>query len=301
MNEFDSKFLKTLSGSTMYAFFCFWNPIFASIIINQDWILYIVELHLIFKPWRLFMIVCGVPSVICGIVMLFMPESPKFTFSNGDEQKTLRILETMYKCNTGKSIQSFEVISLMKDDEFEENNKKRSSNFIQFVWSQTVPLFQRPHIQSLLKLCFIQFCVMNSSNGFWTFFPEIVHKISIWKQDATHVSSTICQILDSEKSMSTTNTTICITKLETSAYENIYILNSLYVIGWLVIALIINRLGKLSIIATLLFTCGTCAFAIIFVDKPLIANYLYVMLLCVGLSMTVVNASTVELFPTKFR
>lgn len=285
----------------MHGVFCYWNPIFASIIINQDWILYIKGLDLIFKPWRLFLIVCGMPSVICGLVMVFMPESPKFTFSNGDELKTIKILERMYTCNTGRSRECFGVISLMKDEEFEEN-KTKSNNFLGFVVSQTVPLFKFPHLKNLLTLCFIQFCIFNSSNGFWTFFPEITNKISLWEQDSSHITSTICQILEDTKNVSMSNdTTFCVTKLETSTYENLFILNCFYFFGWLIIALIINRLGKLIILSTLLFTSSICGLSLIFVNQPVISSYLYVILLAVGLAMTVVNASTVELFPTKFR
>lgn len=233
--------------------------------------------------------------------MLFMPESPKFTFSKGDEQKTLKILERMFTCNTGKSPESFGVISLKKDEEFEESTGKRSNSFIHFVWTQTVPLFKHPHKKNLLTVCFIQFCIFNTSNGFWTFFPEISNKISLWKRDSSHVSSTICQILDDERMTSMSNGTICITKLEPSAYENLFILNCFYFFGWLLIALIINRLGKLTIIVTLLFTSGICGFSLIFIEIPLAANYLYMVLLAVGLGMSVMNASTVELFPTKFR
>lgn len=287
----------------MYAVFCFWNPIFASIFINQDWTIYIKPLDLLFKPWRLFLIVCGTPSVICGLVMLFMPESPKFTFSNGDEQKTLKILERMYALNTGKSCESFDVTSLMKDEEFGENNNKKSTNFFYFMWTQTIPLFKYPHLKNILTVCFIQFCILNASNGFWTFFPEITNKISIWQKDSSHFASTVCQILGDTKIISngTLVDTLCVTKLETSAYDNIFILGFVYCFGWLFIALIINRIGKITIISTLLFSCGICAISLIFIDQPLVSSYLYITLLGVGLTMSVVNACTVELFPTKLR
>lgn len=287
-------------GSFMYGFFCFWNPIFAWIIINQDWIFYIDALDLYFKPWRLFMIVCGIPSVLCGIVMLFMPESPKFTFSNGNEQETIKILQRVYTWNTGKPGDTFEVASLMKDDEYEEKTKEKP-NLFRFMWTQTVPLFKYPHLKNILTVCFIQFCIFNSSNGFWTFFPEITNRIAIWESDASHVSSTVCQILDDTQVTPNGNATLCVLKLENSVFQNVFILNCIYCFGWLFLSLIINRVGKLIIITTLLFTCGICGFCLIFVDQPMVSNYLYIVLLAVGLALTVLNAATVELFPTKLR
>jgi len=207
----------------------------------------------------------------------------------------------MYAWNTGRSRESFDVISLMKDGEFDESSKKKSTNFFRFMWTQTIPLFKPPHLKNTLTVCFIQFCILNSSNGFWTFFPEIANRIAIWKSEPSHVTSTVCQILDDTFLLPNGNGTLCITKLETSAFENVYILNTVYTLGWLLIALIINRVGKLSIITTLLFGCAICAFSLIFINQPLISSYLYIVLLAVGLAMTVMNASTVELFPTSLR
>ena len=126
----------------MFAATCFWNPIFASIIINQSWSFYIAPLDLDFKPWRLFLIVCGIPSVVCALCMLFlMPESPKFTFSHGDEKKTLKILKKIYCCNTGNSKLLYKVKTLVKDEEFQEKNMEKL-NFFQFMWSQTCSALQ---------------------------------------------------------------------------------------------------------------------------------------------------------------
>lgn len=290
-----------LKGSFTFGAFCFWNPIFASIIINQDWIIYISPLDLLFKPWRLFMIVCSIPSVLCGLVMLFMPESPKFTFSQGNEERTLTILERVYICNTGKSRESYDVQSLLKDEEFAEKEKKQT-NLFYFMWTQTVPLFKHPHLKNTLTACFIQFCIFNSSNGFWTFFPEITNRIAIWQSDPSHISSTVCQILDDTKTSTSGNgTLLCVTRLETSAFENVYILNCIYCFGWLFLSLIIDRVGKLIIITTVLFTCGSCGLSLIFVELPIVSSYLYIILLAVGVALTVLSASTVELFPTRLR
>lgn len=246
------------------------------------------------------MIICGIPSVLSGCVMLFMPESPKFTFSHGDEQRTMQILRQIYAWNTGKPAESFAVASLIKDEDFGEKRQKKT-NLFHFMWTQTVPLFKHPHLRNTLTTCFIQFCIFNSSNGFWTFFPEITNRIAIWQSDPSHASSTVCQILDDTIIIPNDNSTLCVTKLATSAFENVFILNTIYCVGWLFLSLIINRVGKLIIITTLLFSCGICGFSLIFVDQPTVSSYLYIILLSVGLSLTVMNASTVELFPTKLR
>ena len=291
----------------MYAVFCFWNPIFASIILNQDWTFYISPLDLVFKPWRFFMLICGLPSVVCAVVtLLVMPESPKFIFSHGDEEKTLKVLQKVFSWNTGKLQSSFEVTTLVRDEEFQESLENKPNGLLTFMWSQTVPLFKHPHLTNTLKICFIQFCIFNSSNGFWTFFPEITNRIALWEaSNRVHSGATVCEILDDTKVLSNYNQTIdssiCLSKLEASAFQNAFFLNFLYFFGWLFLAFIINRVGKLIILTSLLYSCGITAFALMFVKVSTISNYLYIILLTVGLALTVLNASTVELFPTKVR
>lgn len=50
-----------------------------------------------------------------------------------------------------------------------------------------------------------------------------------------------------------------------------------------------------------LAVCGACGIAIVFVNLPMVAIYLYVALLLCGLGINVLSAATVELYPTKLR
>lgn len=50
-----------------------------------------------------------------------------------------------------------------------------------------------------------------------------------------------------------------------------------------------------------LFICGVSGIAAVFVQVPMLAIYLYVVLLLCGLSVPVVNAATVDLYPTNSR
>lgn len=56
-------------------------PLIAWVVINQHWSFVIPILQVNYKPWRLFMLTCGLQSFLCGITLIFFPESPKFTFA----------------------------------------------------------------------------------------------------------------------------------------------------------------------------------------------------------------------------
>lgn len=298
------RILSLYLASILYGVICLLNPLFGVLFINQEWSFYIESLDLVYKPWRVFMIICGLPSVLCAIAMqIFIPESPKFTFHQGDDAKTLEILTRIYKMNTGKSEEHFKVTSLIRDNNSIET---KPMNLLRFMWSQTAPLFKHPHLKNTLTACFIQFCIFNTSNGFWTFFPEITNRIAIWRSDPSHVSSTVCRILDDTKFIPKFNETsvddsLCVTKLELSTYGNAFMLISMYILGYLLIAAIINRTGKLVTISVILFGSAVASFLLIIVDAPLTLPYIYIWMLSVGISANVVNASTVELYPTNLR
>lgn len=234
-------------------------------------------------------------------MIVYIPESPKFTFAQGDETRTLEILQKIFAQNTGKPASEYEVKSIDKDKEFVESVVK-DSNFFKFMWTQTVPLFKKPHLKNTLTACFLQFTICLTSNGFNTFFPEILNKVYLWlESDPMHLTSTVCQIIDHQGLGSTNSTVTCLTKLEPNTFLNVTTVILLHLIGWSVISVIINRVGKLIIIVSIMFTGATCAILLIFIEIPMVSTYLYTLLLAVGVNMSVVNSSTVELFPTSLR
>ncbi|XP_037025575.1 synaptic vesicle glycoprotein 2A-like [Bradysia coprophila] len=292
-----------LVASVVYSITCLQSPVFGVTILNQVWSFHIPVINLIFRPWRLFLLLCGLSSVLCAIVMLiYIPESPKYTFAQGDEEKTLLILQTMFVRNTGKSASEYEVKSIEKDKEFVESVVQHS-NFFKFMWTQTVPLFKRPHLRNTLTACFLQFTICITSNGFYTFFPEILNKVYLWLDgDPMHVTSTVCQIIDHYGLRSNSSEmATCLTKLEPSTFVNVTIVILLHLVGWSVIAVIINRTGKLIIIVFIMFGGATCSLLLVFIEIPMVSVYLYTLLLATGMNMSVVNSSTVELFPTSLR
>jgi MFS family permease len=70
-----------MMASVIFGVACLILPLMAWLIINQKWNFLIPLIDVNYRPWRLFLMCCGLPSFICGTSMIFYPESPKFTFS----------------------------------------------------------------------------------------------------------------------------------------------------------------------------------------------------------------------------
>ena len=65
-----------------------------------------------FNSWRLFTVLCGVPSLSVAISMIFLPESPRYLLTRGDEEGALEVFRRIYTSNTGLPASQYPVISL---------------------------------------------------------------------------------------------------------------------------------------------------------------------------------------------
>lgn len=89
-------------SSFIFALGAMFMPFISFAVINREWRLPISFLDITYKPWRLFVIVCGIPGFVCGIAMYFLPESPKFLLSINKEDEAKEVLQKMYRMNGGK-------------------------------------------------------------------------------------------------------------------------------------------------------------------------------------------------------
>jgi MFS transporter, VNT family, synaptic vesicle glycoprotein 2 len=142
------------------------------------------------------------------------------------------------------------------------------------------------------------------------FFPEIVDKITTYSNQFPAGRATICEVLLIEDEMSVNRTMYaialrkvspCSEKFENSTFGYSVVMEGLYMVGFLVITLLINRVSKLSILTTILFSCAFFGFAIQIMTLPIASIYFYVMFMLTFLAVNVVNAVTVDLFPTNLR
>lgn len=77
----DNRPRSIMIASIIFSIFTILVPVNAFFIIGQDWRFIIPLINLTYKPWRLFIVVSGLPALICGFILLFFPESPKYTFA----------------------------------------------------------------------------------------------------------------------------------------------------------------------------------------------------------------------------
>lgn len=172
-------------------------PLGAWAVINQDWQFEIPYIDLTYKPWRLFIAVCGVPGFLGALAFIILPESPKFVLSQGNKTATYQTLKKMNRWNNGKK-SPFESFEVYEEDETPEHiaESKERIPFLKSVWNQTAPLFKPPYLRTTLLLCTIQFGTFSTSNGFFMFFAEILNNMSTNLNSFTDQRMMMCDIIN---------------------------------------------------------------------------------------------------------
>lgn len=236
--------------------------------------------------------------------------------SQGYEHKALQVLQKVYKLNHPEdpTSEGFKVQRLVDDQEsFDDSPIENSSNPFLALWSQTKLMFSMEYLRTTLLVCAVQMLLFGSCHGLYMFFPEIIDKIETFSKDPSVNRTTICETFLAEDK---TDETIyhyldfgdsnnldstCSDKIEVATFGHSLALEMLYMGGFLIITLVINRVSKLSILLVILFGCGISGFASLFATIPLVQIYLYVGFMLTFLGVNIVCAATCNLFPTKLR
>lgn len=280
-----------LGGVFIFCVFVILLPVLAWIIINQNWNFHIPIIDIQYKPWRLFILLCGLPSFFCGFALIKVPESPKFMLSQGNSEEVIQILKQMYSLNTRKNREELK-LTLIPDETIEVPKGK-----ISLIWSQTAPLFKAPHLKTTIIACILQFWIFFTAEGLFLWFPDIVNRVSSYTSDDT---ITICEIIQIKEAVNSTEIVECIEILDTLSYEVTIYMQILYCVGSIFLCWIVN-FSKCRVICSNLLISGVFAILVVYVNMPHYAIYFLVIAILCGLAPPVINAATIDLYPTKLR
>lgn len=67
-----------------------------------DWEVTLFGGMMVYRPWRFFILLSSALSAVACVVLVFLPESPKFLLAMGKPDEALETLKMVYSWNTGK-------------------------------------------------------------------------------------------------------------------------------------------------------------------------------------------------------
>ncbi|EDS32608.1 synaptic vesicle protein [Culex quinquefasciatus] len=306
LGEFHS--IKTRSRAIMGASFvfgagCMLLPGIAYLTINNEWAIEVPFLNIIYRPWRLFFVVCALPGLISAIALLKFPESPKFMVNQGDTDRAIEAVQWIHGINSFKKEPALQIKSIVTN----ANTKSAGSTkgfkaIMKLVWDQTAPLFMKPYLVRTVLVCILQFGTYVTAHGMFMFFPGVVNQI-VTAQNAGVDSSTVCEIVHADRPTSSNETVLlnCKQTLEETTYMYTFLADVFYMFGVGLITLVIDTVGRLSVLVFVFALCGISGLLVVLLAIPSISIWFYLILVLAGFNINVINAAAVDLFPTNLR
>jgi len=75
-----------------------------------------ISTYFVYNSWRVFLLVCSIPSFLVGFLLFYLPESPKFLLTRGKKDKALAIFRGIFVTNTKKKPEEYMVYDLEVDE-----------------------------------------------------------------------------------------------------------------------------------------------------------------------------------------
>ncbi|XP_042609454.1 synaptic vesicle glycoprotein 2B isoform X1 [Cyprinus carpio] len=253
-----------------------------------------------FQSWRLFVVLCSVPSLSSALVFrLLMPESPKFLMEAGRETEALLVFQKMFKLNNRCATKPFPAAGLMirsKDDGVK--NRPTSSSRCQRLSQQLKQaldpmnqLFVGPLASRSVVLLFLFFCISFGYYGLWMWFPELFKRAEDGGSPCAKRGSRV-QSSENESCY----------PVQTAVYMEGFVTAASNLPGNIFTILLMDRIGGKILLSVSLLVSSLSVFVIYMVETK--TQSLIVSCVFSGVSVVSWNALDVlgtELYPTQLR
>ncbi|XP_028129872.1 synaptic vesicle glycoprotein 2B isoform X2 [Diabrotica virgifera virgifera] len=262
-----------------------------------DWSLFNGLIH--FHSWNLYLFVCGLFPLASAVIFCFLPESPKFLMTIGENEKAMKVLQKVYSINTGKRPETYPVKELLQ--ETDESHKNRSIKYAMTEeFSNLFPLFKAPYFSKFALLCTVQFMVVQSMNVLRLWSPQLFQAIEDYKVDNNGTTADLCSMMDTLKPKIASS---CTTNVgNPGVYINSIIVSTSAIAGYFVTISVINLLGKKPVIVSYALTSGICSMALYFSQSVEVTTFLIAVFIALGnIVSNVLQSVVVDHFPTNLR
>ncbi|XP_014468202.1 PREDICTED: synaptic vesicle glycoprotein 2B-like [Dinoponera quadriceps] len=166
-------------------FGCVINAVLAWLVVPQPWSIVLWDGAFVYNSWRIFLSLCGVPTMIGVFCLCFFPESPKFLMTQNRNEDALEVFKQIYSTNTGlpkdnypvRALGDMNLNSVIVGRSLESREGKSFKDGIR----QLMPILSKPHLARILLLVTVQFGGMLCLNTLRLWQPQLFATIEDFK------------------------------------------------------------------------------------------------------------------------
>lgn len=229
-----------------------------------------------FNSWRIFLMVCSIPSFIVAGLLLYLPESPKFLLSQGKIEEALAIFRGIYVTNTGKSADLYPVKELLIDEklrnELEEVKKPIKNKYKRMLWDimdNSRQLFMSPIVKFTMISITINLTFHIGYYGLMMWFPELFNRFDEYTRAHPDVDeASVCQVTNYVVSLgSHSDTGVCSASIPSTVFLESLITVAAALPANVIAVLGMDKLGRKFFLVFSTMSAGVCAACMYFVTN----------------------------------
>ncbi|XP_073831034.1 uncharacterized protein [Musca autumnalis] len=330
-NNFRSRIMMIIG--VMFSMAAIMLPLLAIIVLPLDWNFDILNMN--FVAWKMYLAICGIPSLMSGIFFCFFPESPRFLITQGRNTEALEAFKKMYALNTGKPKDTYPIKELIKEIKQKDDNADKVSvatieanmqdicneekqetvvaannnnvNDVTLMDKQPNTfkvLCSKEYMGLCFRVCLMQFFILLGQNTMRLWLPQMFASLNEYEQISSE-STSMCTILEysvNKTELVKNPVDECVVIITPSSYTNNIIVACVGFVTYLVAGTLINALGNKRIQVIGLTAAGTCGIALYWSSSSLSTLIITAMYSALGsMSATSSIGTSVNLFPTSLR
>ncbi|GJQ68423.1 hypothetical protein Trydic_g17010 [Trypoxylus dichotomus] len=308
--EFQPKAKRGSMLSFMAAFWTLGNLFVAGLawlIIPQD--IGVYSNYFVYNSWRIFLLICSLPSFVVGVLLFFLPESPKFLLSRGKTERAIDIFRSIYHINTGNEKSRYPVKHLILDDSFKSHSsvsKLPIGQKLQKMFKAIIDHSKQVFLQPILKFTVISITINFTFHigyyGLMMWFPELFNRFDEFTRDHPDQMASVCEVTNYVVANGSQIVGACSEKIEDSVFLESLITVAAAIPANVIAVIGIDKLGRKFFLVFSTFTSGICAACMYFVytkTQNLIVSAVFSGVISCG--NAALDCLMTEIFPTNLR
>lgn len=262
----------------------------------------------LYNSWRIFLLICAVPSFLVAVFLFFLPESPKFLLTCGRSEEAMEIFRKIYQINTGNDKSDYPVKHLILDEtmcpkEPKKPLKGKYVNMMVDIYDNSRMLFKSPLLRFTFISITINFTFHIGYYGLMMWFPELFNRFDEYSRMHPGESASVCEVTEYVVAMGTQQQGgVCNDKIESAVFMESLITVAAAIPSNIVAVLGMDRLGRKFFLVFSTFTSGICAASMYLVRNKvhnLIVSAVFSSVISCG--NAALDCLITEIFPTNLR
>ncbi|EFA11011.1 synaptic vesicle glycoprotein 2B [Tribolium castaneum] len=263
-----------------------------------------------YNSWRIFLLICAIPSLIVAILLFFLPESPKFLLSRGRSEEAIEIFKIIYSTNTGRDKEEYPVKQLILDELLEQQLidtktplKGKYKNMISDIIENSKLLFVTPILKFTVISITINFTFHIGYYGLMMWFPELFNRFDEYAVKHPNQSASVCEVTSFvTEHGSQQDGSICSDEIGSSVFLESLITVASAIPSNIIAVLFMDLLGRKFFLVFSTVTSGLCAASMYFVYNKLhnlVVSAVFSSVISCG--NAALDCLITEIFPTNLR